>query len=487
MFKKIMIANRGEIAVRVIRTCKEMGIRTVAIYSDADTYSLHVRLADEAYPIGPAEAVQSYLNMEKILEVAKRSEAEAIHPGYGFLAENPEFAAMCEQHGITFIGPPSHCMYQVKPKHRARELMKMLNIPIVPGSDEPLMGARELMKMLNHPIVPGFDWPLMDARTERLAQFEEVAESIGYPVIVKPSGGGGGIGMVVARNREELIKAVRYVEEKGERIFGISSFYVEKLLSGMKHIEFQVLADKHGTIVHLGERDCSIQRRFQKLIEETPCHILSPHLRMKMAVAAIDVAVALQYVNALTVEFFYMPDTQEFYFNEVNSRLQVEHCVTELTTGIDIVREQIRIAAGERLGYSQDEINRQGCCLECRITAEDVSRNFLPSPGTITGLRLPHGLGLRIDEGVYEGYEVPLYYDSLLLKLMTWGKTRSEAISRMKRALDEMRIEGIQTSIPFHQLVLEDDSFNSGQYTTDFVAKQNIIQRVRERARILKK
>jgi len=482
MFKKILIANRGEIAVRIMRTCKDMGIRTVAIYSDADTDSLHVRLADEAYPVGPAEAIQSYLNTEKILEIAKRSEAEAIHPGYGFLAENPEFAEMCEQQGITFIGPPSLCMYRVKPKNHARQLMKMLNIPVVPGSDEPLTYLSPAIWRIHGG--GGYE-PLLDSSAERFAQLEEVAESIGYPVIVKPAGGGGGIGMATARDREELANAVHDVEERGKRIFGVSSFYIERLLSGMKHIEFQVLADKHGTVVHLGERDCSIQRRFQKLIEETPCHILSPHLRMKMAVAALDIAVALQYVNALTVEFFYMPETQEFYFNEVNSRLQVEHCVTELTTGIDIVREQIRIAAGEHLGYSQDEINRRGFSLECRINAEDVSRNFLPCPGTITGLRLPHGLGLRIDEGVYEGYKVPLHYDSLLLKLMTWGKTRTEAIARMNRALDEMRVEGIKTNIPFHQAVLDDDTFNTGQYTTDFVAKQNIVQRVRERARIL--
>lgn len=463
MFKKILIANRGEIAVRVIRTCKEMGIHTVAIYSDADAHALHVRLADEAYSVGPVQLAQSYLNMGKILDVARRSDAEAIHPGYGFLAENPEFVEMCEGQGITFIGPPSHCMYRVKPKDRSRQLMKMLNIPVVPGSNE----------------------PLMNSKASRLAQVEEVAETVGYPVILKPSGGGGGIGMVTAESRAELIDAVHSVEQRGEEVFGVPSFYVEKLFSGMKHIEFQVLADKHGTIVHLGERDCSIQRRFQKLIEETPCHILSPHLRMKMAVAALDVAAALQYVNALTVEFFYVPDTQQFYFNEVNSRLQVEHCVTELATGIDIVKEQIRIAAGERLGYSQDDITRQRCALECRITAEDVSRNFLPSPGTITGLRLPHGLGLRIDEGIYEGYEVPFYYDSLLLKLMAWGKTRTEAVSRMKRALDEMRIDGINTSIPFHQVVLDDSSFNTGQYTTDFVVKQNIIQKVRDRTTLV--
>ncbi|MBC8274652.1 MAG: ATP-grasp domain-containing protein, partial [Chloroflexi bacterium] len=435
MFHKIMIANRGEIAVRIIRTCKEMGIRTVAVYSDVDANSLHVKLADEAYPIGPAEAAQSYLNMERILEVAMRSKADALHPGYGFLAENPEFAEMCEKHRIVFIGPPSECMYKVKPKHRARQLMKMLNIPVTPGSDE----------------------PITDSTSKRFAKIEQVAESIGYPVIVKPSGGGGGIGMVVARSREDLRDAVRFVEERGRKDFGIPSFYVEKLLTGVKHIEIQVLADKYGNVIHLGERDCSIQRRFQKLIEEAPCQILSPHLRMKMFVAALDVAVALQYVNALTVEFFYTPDTQEFYFNEVSSRLQAEHCVTELAANVDIVKEQIKIAAGERLSYNQEDVSLTAHAIDCRITAEDASRNFFPCPGRITGLRLPHGLGVRIDEGIYEGYEVSHDYDSLLFKLVVRGKKRDENILSMKRAIGEMRIEGVEKTNLLHQVALEDE------------------------------
>jgi acetyl-CoA carboxylase biotin carboxylase subunit len=463
MFHKIMIANRGEIAVRVIRTCKEMGISTVAIYSDADANSLHVMLADEAHHIGPPQAVFSYLNMNKLLEIAIRSEVDAIHPGYGFLSENAEFAEMCEKQGITFIGPSSDCMRKVKPKHRARELMKILNIPVVQGADEPLTASTR----------------------EELAYVAEVADAIGYPVIVKPSGGGGGIGMAVAKNREDLENAVHYAEEIGAKVFGVSSFYLEKFLTGVKHVEIQVLADKYGNIIHLGERDCSIQRRHQKLIEEAPCQILSPHLRMKMCVAALDVAVALQYVNALTVEFFYLPESREFYFNEVNSRLQVEHCVTELAANVDIVKEQIRIAAGEKLSYSQDEVGLNAHAIDCRITAEDVSRNFFPSPGCITRLRFPHGLGVRIDEGVYEGYEVPHYYDSLLFKLMVRGKTRDEAILRMKRALDEIRVEGIQTNVPFHQMALVDETFKSGDYTTDFVASRNIVQKVQARARIL--
>ena len=461
MFNKILVANRGEIAVRIIRTCKEMGIRTVALYSDVDADSLHVKLADEAYPIGPAEAEQSYLNAEKILEVAQRSEAEALHPGYGFLAENPEFVEMCEQRGLTFIGPPSQSMYKVKPKHTARQLMSLLNIP----------------------VVPGYDQTLMDSTREGFNQVQKLAENIGYPVVIKPSGGGGGIGMTIARNREELGKAIRSVEGRGRKLFGVSPFYVEKLLTNIKHIEFQILADKYGNVVHLGERDCSIQRRFQKLVEEAPCYILSPHLRMKMGAAALDIALATRYVNAMTVEFFYVPDTQEFYFNEVNTRLQVEHCVTELVADVDIVKEQIRIAAGEQLTYTQDDINHKGWAIECRITAEDVAHNFLPCPGQITGLHLPYGLGVRIDEGIYEGYTVPFYYDPLLLKLMTWGKTRDETILRMKRALNEMRIEGIETSLPFHRMALDDTLFHTGRYTTNFVEKQQIVERIREQAR----
>jgi acetyl/propionyl-CoA carboxylase alpha subunit len=465
MFHKIMIANRGEIAVRIIRTCKEMGIRTVAVYSDADASALHVKLADEAYPIGPAEAAQSYLNMEKILAVAMRSKAEALHPGYGFLAENPEFAATCEKHKIVFIGPTSECMYKIKPKHRARQLMKMLNIPVTPGSDE----------------------PITDSTSKRFSKIEQIAESIGYPVIVKPSGGGGGIGMFVAGSRKDLKDAVRFVEERGRKDFGIPSFYVEKLLTGVKHIEIQVLADKYGNVIHLGERDCSVQRRFQKLIEEAPCQILSPHLRMKMFVAALDVAVALEYVNALTVEFFYVPTTQEFYFNEVNSRLQAEACVTELAANVDIVKEQIKIAAGERLSYSQDDVSLTAPSMDCRITAEDASRNFFPSPGQITGLRLPHGLGVRIDEGIYEGYEVSHDYDSLLFKLLVRGKTREETILRMQRALSETKIEGVETTVLFHQIALEDEKFKSGEHTTDFIVSRGIIDKVQERARILQR
>jgi acetyl-CoA carboxylase biotin carboxylase subunit len=458
LFRKILIANRGEIAVRIMRTCREMGIRTVAIYPEADADSMHIKLADEAVSMGTGDPIEGYLNMERILDVARRSEVDAIHPGYGFLAENPEFVKTCESRGVTFIGPPSECMYQVKPKHRARDLMRTLNIP----------------------VVLGYDKILANSTMGTVAHIDEITETIGYPLVLKPSGGGGGIGMTVVRTREELSKAVAAVQESGRRLFNVDSFYVERLLPSIKHVEFQILADKYGNVIHLGERDCSIQRRFQKLIEESPCHILPSFLRIRMAAAALAIAVAMHYVNALTVEFFYVPEAQEFYFNEVNARLQVEHCVTESITGIDIVAEQIRIAAGERLSITQDEVRFRGPTLECRITAEDAARNFIPGPGTITSMRLPHGPGVRIDEGIYEGYTVPFYYDSLLLKLLTWGETRSQAIVRMKRALGEMRIGGLKTTIPFHQVALEDDTFIAGRHTTQFVKERNMVKKVQE-------
>jgi acetyl-CoA carboxylase, biotin carboxylase subunit len=462
LFHKIIIANRGEIAVRIIRTCKEMGIKTVAVYSDADADSLHVKLADESYLLGPSEAQFSYLNAEKILEVAEKSEAEALHPGYGFLAENPQFVETCEQKGITFIGPPSQCMKKAKPKQQARQLMRMLNIPVVPGYDE----------------------PLMESTQDKVDQIQKIAEEIGYPIIFKPAGGGGGIGMITVKNKNELANAIRSVEQRGQKVFGVSSFYIEKYMTDIKHIEFQILADKYGNVISLGERDCSIQRRFQKLIEEAPCSMISPHLRMKMGAAAIDIALAMQYVNALTVEFFYLPQTKQFYFNEVNTRLQVEHCVTELVTGIDIVKEQICIAAGEQLHYLQDDIIPRGFAIECRISAEDVNRNFIPNPGQITELRLPHGIGLRIDEGIYNGYSVPYFYDPLLMKIMTWGKTRDEALARMRRAMDEIEINGLKTTIPFHRKTLDDAVFRSGMYTTDFVEKRQIIRKLQNQISI---
>lgn len=455
-FGKILIANRGEIAVRIIRTCQDMGIKTAAIYSDADMNALHVNLADEAYYIGSAEASQSYLDINKVLYTAERCQADAIHPGYGFLSENPEFAEKVENRGFAFIGPSSTCMYKAKPKNRARQLMKIINIPVTPGSDE----------------------AITDNGSQGLEQAYEIAAEIGYPVVVKPSGTGGGIGIMVARNREELNRAVKVARSCGSKAFGLTGFYIEKYLSDVKHIEFQVLSDKYGNVIHLGDRDCSIQRRFQKLIEESPCSILSPFMRMKMGAAAIDVAMALNYVGALTVEFFYDPNNgREFYFNEINSRLQVEHCITELTTGYDIVKEQIKIAAGNQLDINQDDVRIQQHAIECRINAEDPV-NFMPSPGRIKKMRLPLGFGIRVDEGIYEGYFVPHQYDSLLMKLISWGKSREDAISRMKRALGELIIDGIKTTIPLHRIILEDDDFLEGKYTTTLLQIKDIDKKV---------
>jgi len=457
-FKKILIANRGEIAVRIIRTCRDMGIRSAAVYSQADTDALHVKLADEKYEIGPPDALESYLNFDKIIDAVKKSGANAIHPGYGFLAENPDFVERCEEEKIIFIGPSSQCMFKAKPKNRARQLMKMLNIPVTPGCDDAIASGSN----------------------EGLNQAREIAAEVGYPVIVKPSGGGGGIGITIALNEAELEKAVHTAEARGRKAFGTSSFYIEKYLQGMKHVEFQVLADSHGNVVHMGERDCSVQRRFQKLVEEAPCPIVSPFWRMKMGAAAIDVALALDYVGALTVEFFYFPQERKFYFNEINSRLQVEHCVTELVTGIDIIREQIRIAEGEELSFNQDDIRMKVHALECRINAEDALRNFMPSPGIIEKLRLPQGPGLRIDEGVFEGYNFPFYYDSLMMKLMSVGKTRADAIARMKRALAELELTGPKTTIPFHHAVLDAEEFLSGNYTTDLADRPEIKNKLKK-------
>ncbi|MHB8137121.1 MAG: acetyl-CoA carboxylase biotin carboxylase subunit [Smithellaceae bacterium] len=451
-FKKILIANRGEIAVRIIRTCKDMGIRTVAVFSEADTDALHVKLADETYGIGQPEAAESYLNFEKIITVAKQSGVDAIHPGYGFLSENPDFVELCEKENIIFIGPSSQCMYKAKPKNRARQMMKMINIPVTPGCDNAITNANE----------------------EGIQHARKIAAEIGYPVIVKPSGGGGGIGIMIARNEEELGKAIAGAETRGRKAFGTSSFYIEKFLHGMKHVEFQVLGDQHGNVVHLGERDCSIQRRFQKLVEEAPCPIVSPFWRMKMGAAAIDVALALDYVGALTVEFFYFPEERKFYFNEINSRLQVEHCVTEMVTGIDIIREQIRIAEGEELSFNQDDIRMHVHAIECRINAEDALRNFIPSPGIIKKLLLPHGPGIRIDEGIYEGYNFPFYYDSLMMKIMSVGKTRADAIARMQRALSEVELQGPKTTLPFHHVILKEEDFVNGGYTTDLADRPDI-------------
>jgi pyruvate carboxylase subunit A len=455
MFHKILIANRGEIALRIIRTCREMGIRTVAVYSDVDADAPYVKHTDEAYPLGNPEPIHSYLNIEGILNIAERAQVDAIHPGYGFLAESPAFVEACEARGLTFVGPPPTCMHRAKPKHKSRQLMQMMGIPVAPGSEDAIGDN------------PG-----------DMAKAFEIAEDIGYPVIIKPTGSGGGIGMGIVENRDELAKAMEYAASRGGAIFGTPAFYIEKYFPNIKHIEFQVLADKKGNVIHLGERECSVQRRFQKLIEEAPSAGLTPELRVRMGILAIEIAMALHYISALTVEFIYIPDTGEFYFNEVNCRLQVEHTLTELITGIDIVKEQMRIAAGEKLSYTQNDIPLWGWAIECRINAEDPCKNFIPSPTRITDYQPPAGFGIRVDSGVCAGYTIPYQYDPLMVKLLSWGRDRDEAISRMSRALDEFVIDGVKTTIPFHKCVMKDEQFRKGNYTTNFIQERGILTKL---------
>ena len=451
-FKKILVANRGEIALRAVRECNELGIKSVAVFSEADSDALFVRQADEAYSIGESYATKSYLDMDKILLAAKLSKADAIYPGYGFLSENPKFVMACEREGIKFIGPSAKAMSKAKPKHMARALMKAHGIPVVPGTDDALDGNAHMPDVF------------------------EMIDKIGYPVIVKPSGAGGGIGIKVAWNKDELAETMKYAESRGNSAFGMASFYIEKYLVNIKHIEFQVLADEHGNVVHFGERECSVQRRYQKLIEEAPSTAITAELRERMGADAVKVARILSYSNALTVEFVYSVDTGEYYFGECNTRLQVEHPVTEKITGVNLVKEQIRIAAGEKLGYAQDDIHFKGWSIECRINAEDPSMGFIPSPGLITNYLAPGGWGVRIDSGVYAGYTVPHYYDSLLAKLISWDTTREKAINCMKRALNEFVIEGLKTNIPFHKAALNSQNFISGDYTTRFVEESDVMQ-----------
>ena len=456
MFKKILIANRGEIAFRAVRECRELGIASVAVYSDVDAAALFVKHADESHPLGDPEPNASYLNMEKILNIAEKANAEAIYPGYGFLAENPNFVEACEARGIVFIGPPSYSMHEAKPKHKSRDLMKKNGIPVSPGSEGAIDDAAGM------------------------AGAFEVAEGIGYPVIVKPSGAGGGIGMKVAKTKEELQAAMDYAKSLGSEAFGLPAFYIEKYITRAKHIEFQILADKKGNTVYVSDRECSVQRRYQKLIEEGPSPIMTPQLREKMGSDAVKVAKILKYVNALTVEFIYSMDNNQYYFNEVNTRLQVEHPITELLTGINLVKEQIRIAAGEDLGYHQHDIKLRGWSIECRINAEDPFMNFMPAPSKIIAYDPPGGFGVRVDGGVYGGYTVPFHYDPLMAKLLSWGRNREEAVATMKRALKEYHIEGVKTNIPFHLVALDNESFRKGDYTTHFVEEQGILKKLRE-------
>lgn len=444
MFKKVLIANRGEIAIRIIRACHEMNIEAVAVFSDADRHSLHVRNADEAYNIGPAPSRESYLNMEKIIQVAKNAGAEAIHPGYGFLAENPEFARRCEAEGIVFIGPSPESMLKLGNKIEARQLMKSAGVPIVPGTEEPIRDFTEAKK---------------------------IAKSIGYPVMLKAAAGGGGKGMRRVDSESELERAIAMARSESLSSFGDDSIYIEKLLKKPRHVEVQLLGDKFGNVLHLYERECSIQRKHQKLIEETPAPAIDNKMRSKICEVAVRGAKAVKYYCAGTMEFL-VDEDKNFYFMEVNTRLQVEHPITERVTGIDIVKAMIEIAAGNRLRLRQKDIKQKGHAIECRICAEDPENNFVPSPGKIEQLRVPGGFGVRDDSGIYENWEVPLYYDSLLSKLVVWAESREEAIKRMRRALREYKIKGIKTNIPFHQWVMQHKRFIKGDYDTHFIDEE---------------
>ena len=441
MFDKILIANRGEIAVRIIRASKELGIRTVAVYSKGDTDCLHVQLADEAICIGDAPSKESYLKIDRIISAAEVGDVEAIHPGYGFLAENAHFAEVCEGCNIKFIGPPSGVIKAMGDKVAARDAMRKAGVPVVPGSDG-----------------------LVDSEGDAL----KIARKTGYPVIVKAAGGGGGCGMRVAHNDPSLVTGYHMARAEAERAFGNSAVYIEKYIENPRHIEFQILADRKGNMVHLGERDCSLQRRHQKLLEESPSPALTNDLRKKMGKMAIKAAEAVKYVNAGTVEFLLNPDG-EFYFIEMNTRVQVEHPVTEEVTGIDIVEEQLRIAAGEELGYSQKDVQFTKSAIECRINAEDPFNNFQSSPGRIEFLHVPGGHGVRVDTHVYGGYVIPPHYDSLVAKLICYGRDRRTVLDRMSRALDEFIIRGIKTTLPLHQLILKDPNFRRGRYGTSFI------------------
>ena len=440
-FSKILIANRGEIALRILRTCEEMGISTVAVHSTIDRHALHVQLADEAVCIGEPPSSKSYLNIPNIIAAALTRNATAIHPGYGFLAENARFAEICADHQISFIGPTPDAIRAMGDKSTAKETMQRAGVPTVPGSDGLLMSVSEA---------------------------EAIASSIGYPVMIKATAGGGGRGMRFVQEESELSKLFLAAQGEAEAAFGNSGVYLEKFVECPRHIEFQILADSHGNVIHLGERDCSIQRRHQKLLEEAPSPSLTPELRQKMGTAAVMAAKSINYIGAGTVEFL-LNRSGDFYFMEMNTRIQVEHPVTEMITGLDLIAEQIRIAQGEKLQLTQDQVVLKGHAIECRINAEDSDRNFRPQPGRISGYLPPGGPGVRMDSHVYTDYEIPPYYDSLIGKLIVWGPNRDAAIKRMKRALRECAITGVPTTINFHQRILETPAFLEGEVYTNFV------------------
>lgn len=443
MIEKVLIANRGEIAVRIIRACREMGIETVAVYSEADKEALHTQLADEAICIGPAPSSESYLSMERIISATLVSGADAIHPGFGFLSENSKFAELCEQCNITFIGPDSNVIRKMGNKQEARNTMVAANVPVIPGSKEPVYDA---------------------------AAGAETAEEIGYPVIVKAALGGGGKGMRVAQTPEEFENSFNTAQKETKMAFGDDTMYIEHFVQHPRHIEFQILADKYGNVIHLGERDCSVQRNHQKMIEESPSVALSGELRTKMGEAAVKAAKAAKYSNAGTIEFL-LEKNGNFYFMEMNTRIQVEHPVTEWVTGIDLIKEQISIADGRKLNYTQEDVKITGHAIECRINAENPKKNFLPSPGTITDMYLPGGKGVRIDSAIYSGYTVTPYYDSMLAKLIVHAKNRKEAIRKMRSALGEVIIEGIDTNVDYQYEILHHPDFESGDIDIEFIER----------------
>ena len=441
---KILIANRGEIAVRIIRACKEMNIKTVAVYSEIDKDAMHTRLADETVCIGPANSSKSYLNLKNIVEAANITGADSIHPGFGFLSENSQFAKICEESNIKFIGPSYKVIELMGNKSNAKELMKSAGVPVVPGSDGSIKGLKDAL---------------------------DIARKIGYPVILKAAAGGGGKGIRVVNNEKELENNYNIVKQEAKLSFNDDEIYIEKFIKNPRHVEIQILADEYGNIVHLGERDCTVQRKHQKIIEETPSTAIDERVRNKMGEAAIKAVKASGYTSCGTVEFLVDKD-QNFYFMEMNTRIQVEHPITEERTGIDIVKEQIKIAGGEQLKLKQKDIEFRGCSIECRINAENASKNFMPCPGTITGLNLPGGNGIRVDTAIYEGYTIPPTYDSMIAKIIVHGSNRNEAISKMKRALEETVIEGVETNIDFLFKIIKNHNFIRGDFDTSFIEKE---------------
>lgn len=457
MLNKVMIANRGEIAIRIMRACKELGIATVAVYSDADKHALFVKYADEKYNIGPGPASQSYLNKEKIIDMALKSNTEGIHPGYGFMAENADFAELCHKNGIEFIGPPVSAMKLMGSKIDSKQSMIDAGVHVVPGVTEAISDHERA---------------------------KDIAQNIGYPVMLKASAGGGGIGIQMVENEKKIEKALATVRQLAKNSFGDDSVFIEKFIKDPRHIEFQIIGDKKGHIIHCCERECSVQRRHQKLVEETPSCALTPELRKEMGEQAVLVAKTAGYYNAGTCEFMFKGG--DYYFLEMNTRLQVEHPITEAITGVDLAREQLRIASGFELEYEQKDIQPRGHAIECRVNAEDPLNNFAPAPGKITRYAEPSGPGIRIDSGVYQGFTIPPFYDSMIAKLIIWAEDRPRAIERTKRALWEFQIGGVRHNIPFHQVVMNNEQWISGKYDTSFIPRHKILDQVIENVKEMK-